>query len=138
MDPTSFHKLRTAAQENGNPAYGRPAARFRDALRAALAGSRLFSDVELGYTDDPDQLVIGVCRCADGVLPWKAGIGIERLWQSVANGLPWEAYTVGCTSSLMEFEGAVTVDERPLHHRPRRGRALRGHQGRHRGAGGRG
>lgn len=111
MDTTSFHKLRTAVQENANPADELMATRLRESLHAALSGSRLFGDVEFGRTDDPDQMVIGVCRCADDVLPWEAGMGIERLWASIANGVRWEAHTVGCTSSLMEFEGAVTVDE---------------------------
>ena len=111
MDTTSFHKLRTAVQGNANPADSDLATHLRHSLQAALTASGLFGEVELGHTDDPDQLVIGVCRCADDVLPWEAGMGIERLWQSVANGLHWEAHTVGCTSSLMEFEGAVTVDE---------------------------
>ena len=110
MDTTSFHKLRTAVQANANPADDLTATRLRDALHAALTASRLFGDVELGHTDDPDQLVIGVCRCADGVLPWEAGMGVERLWGVVAADSQWEAHTVGCTESLMEFEGAVTVD----------------------------
>ena len=75
MDATSFHKLRLAVQENANPADSALATHLRHSLQAALTGSRLFDDVELGHTEDPDQLVIGVCRCADGVLPWEAGMG---------------------------------------------------------------
>jgi citrate lyase beta subunit len=79
-------------------------------LEDLLRGSRLFSDVELGRTDDPDQLVIGVFRCADRILPWEAGMGVERLWRTAAAGVSCEAHHVGCTESLMEFEGAVTLD----------------------------
>ena len=110
MDTTSFHKLRTAVQENANPADDLSATRLRDSLHAALTGSRLFSEIEFGHTEDPNQMVIGVCRCADGVLPWEAGMGVERLWGAVAAEVPWEAHTVGCTDTLMEFEAAVTVD----------------------------
>ena len=109
---TSFHKLRLAIQENANPADPDLATHLRHSLQAALNGSRLFDEVELGHTDDPDQLVIGVCRCADGVLPWEAGMGVERLWQTVAGDASWEAHTVSCTDSLMDFEGAVTVDDK--------------------------
>ena len=111
MDTTSFYKLRTAVQENANPADGIMATRLRDALHAALTGSRLFGEVELGHTEDPHQMVIGVCRCADDVLPWEAGMAVERLWQAVAADARWEAHTVACTESLMEFKGAVTVDD---------------------------
>ena len=111
MDTTSFHKLRTAVQENANPADDLAANRLRHSLHTALSGSRLFADVEFGHTEDPSQMVIGVCRCADGVLPWEAGMGVERLWLAVAADVRWEAHTVGCTDTLMEFEAAVTVDD---------------------------
>ena len=112
MDITAFHKLRTAVQENAHPADDLTATSLRESLHAALTGSRLFDEIEFGHTDDPTQMVIGVCRCADDVLPWEAGMGVERLWLSVATDVPWEAHTIGCTDSLMEFEGAVTVDDR--------------------------
>jgi hypothetical protein len=111
MDMTSFHKLRTAVQENANPADGIHATDLRDSLHAALTGSGLFDEIEFGQTEDPTQMVIGVCRCADGVLPWEAGMGLERLWQVVAADVQWEAHVVGCTDTLMEFEAAVTVDD---------------------------
>ena len=111
MDTTSFHRLRTAVQENANPADDLTATSLRESLHAALTGSRLFDEIEFGHTDDLTQMVIGVCRCADGVLPWEAGMGVERLWLAVAADVRWEAHTVGCTDSLMDFEAAVTVDE---------------------------
>ena len=111
MNQSSFHKLRTAVQENAHPAGDEPALALQCALEELLEGSQLFSAVELGRTDDPDQLVIGVCRCADQILPWEAGMGVERLWRTAAAGMRWEAHHVGCTESLMEFEGAVTVED---------------------------
>jgi len=112
MDTRAFHKLRTAVQQNAGAAHPEHAGALQAALQAALEASRLFAEVELGPTDDPDRLVIGVCRCADDVLPWEAGIGVERIWMSAVVDLYWEAHAVGCTDSLMEFEGAATVDDR--------------------------
>lgn len=111
MDQTSFHKLRTAVQENASPAGDEPALALQRTLHELLQGSRLFSEVELGLTADPDQLVIGVCRCAEQILPWEAGMGVERLWRTAAADLHWEAHHVGCTETLMEFEAAATVDD---------------------------
>jgi hypothetical protein len=111
MDMTSFHKLRLAVQENAHRADPQHAAALQGALERSLRASRLFAEVELGRTDDPDQMVIGVCRCADEVAPWEAGVGVERLWGVLALESKWEAHSVGCTESLMEFEGAVTVDD---------------------------
>ena len=110
MDLASFHKLRTAVQENAHPA-GEPATTsVQDNLQELLQASRLFSEVEVGRTDDPDQLIIGVCRCAAQILPWEAGMGVERLWRTASAGAAWEAHYIGCTESLMEFEGALTLD----------------------------
>jgi hypothetical protein len=111
MDSASYHKLRTAAQQNAQPAGDAPALALLHALEQALGSSRLFSEAELGRTDDLDQLLIGVCRCAPGVLPWEAGVGVERLWRTVSSDAQWESHHVGCTESLMEFEGALTVDD---------------------------
>ena len=111
MDMASFHRLRTAVQQNARPAGDAPVVAMERALEELLQGSALFSDVELGRTDDPDQLVIGVCRCAEQILPWEAGMGLERLWRTACAGTRWEAHHVGCTESLMEFEGAVTFDD---------------------------
>lgn len=111
MDMTAFHKLRWAVQENAHRADSHHAAALQAALERSLQASRLFAEVELGRTDDPDQMVIGVCRCADDVAPWEAGVGVERLWGVVALEAKWEAHAVGCTESLMEFEGAVTIDD---------------------------
>lgn len=110
MDQTAFHKLRTAVQENAHPADAGQARALMSSLKGAFERSGLFAEVELGTTDDPDRLVIGVCRCAPGVLPWEAGIGVERMWTTAVLDLQWQAHTVGCTESLMEFEGAVTLD----------------------------
>jgi hypothetical protein len=110
MDSVSFHKLRTAVQENSHPAGDRAAGGLQRTLQVALSASGLFDEVELGCTDDVDQLIIGVCRCSAEILPWEAGLGVERLWRTVSSGVEWEAHHVGCTDSLMEFEGAVTVD----------------------------
>ena len=111
MDIASFHRLRAALQENAHPASAQAAVGIQRTLHDALMGSRLFAEVELGRTQDPDQMIVGVCRCADRVLPWEAGMGVERLWRRASADTAWEAHGVACTESLMEFEGAVTVDD---------------------------
>ena len=110
MDQSSFHTLRTAVQHNAVPAGELPAANLQRGLAEALSASRLFDQVELGRTDNPDQLVIGLCRCAEGVMPWDAGVGVERIWDHAAAGLTWESHSLWCTEGLMEFEAAATVD----------------------------
>ena len=110
MDIASFHKLRQAVQENANPADDRFVTALQGTLQKGLLGSRLFAEVELGRTDDVDRMIIGVCRCAEDVAPWEAGVGLERLWGVAALDAQWEAHHVAANESYMEFEGAVTVD----------------------------
>jgi hypothetical protein len=110
MDMASFHKLRQAVQENANPADDPYVAGLQGTLQQALLGSRLFAEVELGRTDDVDKMIIGVCRCADDVAPWEAGVGVERLWGIAALDAQWEAHHVAANESYLEFEGALTVD----------------------------
>jgi len=105
----AFHKLRLAVQENAHPADARSALLLQQTLQESLVNSRLFSEVELGRTDDPEQLVIGVCRCGEQILPWEAGMGLERLWRTAVADARWEAHAVECTETFLEFEGAVTL-----------------------------
>jgi hypothetical protein len=111
MDLTSFHKLRQAAQENSYPAGSEHVAPLLHDLQRQLRASGLFSEVELGRTGDVDKLVIGVCRCAAGILPWEAGVGVEQIWQRLTTSAFWEAHSLSSSDSLMELEGALTVDD---------------------------
>jgi hypothetical protein len=112
MDQAAFHKLRLAVQENAHPAESQHARQLKRFVETALEESGLFAEVELGRTDDVDRLVIGVCRCAAEVLPWEAGMALERIWMTAVVDARWEAHAVVCTDSIMEFEGALTVDDR--------------------------
>jgi hypothetical protein len=111
MDMAGFHKLRTAVQANARPAGDLDTLSMERVLFEVLSTSRLFSEVELGHTDDPDQLLIGVCQCAENVLPWEAAIGVERLWRRASMSTTWEAHAVACTEGFMEFEGAVSIND---------------------------
>ncbi|GAB3447836.1 hypothetical protein GCM10027517_32140 [Phycicoccus ginsengisoli] len=111
MDQAAFHKLRLAVQENAHPAEALHARQLKRFVESALEESGLFAEVELGRTDDVDRLVIGVCRCAADVLPWEAGMALERIWMTAVVDARWEAHAVACTESIMEFEGAFTVDD---------------------------
>ena len=110
MDMASFHKLRLAVQENANPADEQRVIALQATLQKGLMASRLFAEVELGRTDDVDRMIIGICRCADDVLPWEAGVGMERLWGAAALDTRWEIHHVSSNDSYMEFEAAVTTD----------------------------
>lgn len=110
MDMASFHKLRQAVQENATPADDHYVSALQGTLQRGLLGSRLFAEVELGRTDDVNRMIIGVCRCADDVAPWEAGVGVERLWGVAALDAQWEAHHAAANEGYLEFEGALTMD----------------------------
>jgi hypothetical protein len=111
MDAARFHRLRLAVQENAFPAETSEAGDLERTLEGELRESPLFDQVEVGRTSDPDQLIIALCRCAPGVLPWEAAHGLERLWRWAIGDPTWEAHAVSSTDSVMDFEGALTLED---------------------------
>ena len=108
-DPVSFHRLRSAVQVNAGPADPALAAVVEGQLREGLRASGLFDVVEVEVTQDPDQLVIALCRCGPGVPPWEAGHGLKRVWRALAGDTPWEAHAAWVTEEIADFQGALTL-----------------------------
>jgi hypothetical protein len=109
MDSGAFHKLRRAVQDNCAPGSEADLASVLDHVEAILRTSRYFDEVEVGPTEDPDQMVVALCRCSDGVLPWEAANGLERLWRKEFGDAPWESHSVVSSETLLDFEGALTT-----------------------------
>ena len=86
MDVTSFHKLRTAVQDNAVPAGSLEVLELESGLRGELEESGYFDQVEVGSTSDPDQLVIALCRCAPDVPAWEAAYRLEHVWDVLRAG----------------------------------------------------
>jgi len=108
MDVTSFHRLRTAVQENAAPAGSLEVLELESGLRDELEESGYFDQVEVGSTADPDQLVIALCRCAPEVPAWEAAYRLEHVWDVLRSGSAWEAHAGIVTEELADFEGAMT------------------------------
>lgn len=111
MDPASYHRLRLAVQENALPAGPDYAWELERKLRQELQDCELFDQVEVGHTPDPNQLVIALCRCSPGIMPWTAAQGLERLWGWAVGQSPWEAHCVTSMGEVVDFEGAVTLED---------------------------
>ena len=108
MDVTSFHRLRTAVQDNAVPAGSLEVLELESGLRGELEESGYFDQVEVGSTSDPDQLVIALCRCAPEVPSWEAAYRLEHAWDVLRAGSAWEAHAGIVTDELADFEGAMT------------------------------
>lgn len=111
MDPSSFHKLRFAMQENADPANSLEVYELERALREQLEACGLFDQVEVGSTGDPDQLAIALCRCASDVPVWEAGHRLERVWAVLRSQATWEVHSTTVAEEVMDFEGAMILPD---------------------------
>jgi hypothetical protein len=106
MNLMQFHRIRTALQVNASPGRGRDLETVERMLRRRLVESGLFERVEVGHTDDPDRLVIALCRFG----PFRSGIDVatslETIWSEEIRYPFWEAHAVRATDDHVELEAA--------------------------------
>lgn len=106
MNLAQFHSVRTALQGNAYPGRGRDLMTVESSLRELLLASGLFEDVEVERTDDPDQLVIALCRFDPGYSEVDVARHLERVWRDRLSYPFWEAHTVIVDRGLVELEAA--------------------------------
>jgi hypothetical protein len=68
--------------------------------------SGLFVDVEVGRTEDPDQLVIALCTFDPHVSEAAVAAQLERMWADRVSYPFWEAHTLLVDPEHVEFEAA--------------------------------
>ena len=107
MEMTTFRKMRTAVQANASP--GAPSARALavEELRRSLVDSGLFDEVEVEDTDDPDHLVIAMCKYPDHASHAQVAARLERLWQDRWRYGFWEAHALLVARDQVELQGAT-------------------------------
>lgn len=107
MELIQYHKMRTAVQANASP--GRPdelvSAEHR--LAQGLRDSGLFEEVEVGHTDNVDNLVIALCKFPEQLTEAQVAARLEQLWQDVLRYQFWEAHATLVDRDHVEFQGAT-------------------------------
>ncbi|HEX6249061.1 MAG TPA: hypothetical protein VFZ64_14410 [Nocardioidaceae bacterium] len=78
---------------------------FRDTLEA----SQLFDTVEVDHTDDPDQLVVGLCAYRAHLDEDHVASALERLWDDQVRHPFWEAHTTYVDDGYVELETATRL-----------------------------
>jgi hypothetical protein len=106
MNLMQFHRIRTAIQDNATPGSSRDLATVEGSLRSLLMSSGLFVDVEVGRTEDPDQLVIALCTFDPHVSEAAVAAQLERMWADRVSYPFWEAHTLLVDPEHVEFEAA--------------------------------
>lgn len=104
-----FHTLRSGVQTNASPATGRELVALEGILRDTLEASRLFDTVEVGHTDDPDQLVVGLCAYRAHLDEDMIASSLERLWDEQVRHPFWEAHSTYVEDGYVEMETATRL-----------------------------
>lgn len=109
MKLLDFHKLRSAVQVNAYPGSGRELTAVEANVRDLLMASGLFETVEVEQTDDPDQLVIGLCQFFPNLSEHCIAERLEHLWQDRVRYPYWSAHSLIVDAEHVELEGATRV-----------------------------
>lgn len=107
MQLMHFHVLRSGVQTNAAPAQGPALTAMEGILRDALVASGLFDSVEVGHTDDPDQLVIGLCSYRHLLHEQVVADRVTQLWTDRIAYPFWEIHAVVVDDGHVEIEGAT-------------------------------
>ena len=106
MNPLTFHRVRTAIQDNASPGRGAELTDVESTLRETLMASGLFEEVEVEHTDDPDQLVIALCQFRPFYTEGDVAARLEALWGERVRYPFWEAHAVSTAVDYVELEAA--------------------------------
>jgi hypothetical protein len=107
MKLTQFHTMRTAVQDNAAPASAAELQPLVAQLERDLTGTGVLEDVEVGFTDNADSLLIAMCTFPadmdeDVMARWLEGLWTNRL----SHGF-WEAHATLVDPDQVELEGAT-------------------------------
>jgi hypothetical protein len=109
MDLMQFHQRRRALQVNAAPARRDHLSTVEENLRDLLMDSGLFEEVEVEHTDDPNQLVIGLCQFRPDYTEGYVAAQLEAIWADRLRYPFWEAHAILADEDHVEFEAASRV-----------------------------
>jgi hypothetical protein len=98
--------MRTAVQDNASPGKEEDLETVEQSLRDLLMSSGVFEEVEVEHTDDPDQLVIALCKFLPYFTERDVARHLERIWADRVSYPFWEAHAVHVEDEHVEFEAA--------------------------------
>jgi hypothetical protein len=107
MDLLQYHKLRTAVQGNAFPGGASDLETVEGSLRNLLMASGVFEEVEVEHTDDPDQLVIAMCKFLPYYTEADVARHLERIWGDRLSYPFWEAHAFQVEKEHVEFQAAT-------------------------------
>lgn len=107
MDLLQYHRVRTAIQGNAFPGSDNDLETVEGSLRNLLMTSGVFEEVEVEHTDDPDQLVIALCKFLPYFSEADVARHLERIWADRVSYPFWEAHALHVEKEHVEFQAAT-------------------------------
>lgn len=107
MDLLKFHRMRTAIQGNAFPGQRTDLETVEGSLRNVLMASGVFEEVEVEHTDDPDHLVIAMCKFLPYFKEADVARRLEEIWADRISYPFWEAHAFHVEKEHVEFEAAT-------------------------------
>ena len=109
MDLMQFHRMRRAIQVNASPGADEELVSVEQSLRDLLMRSGVFEEVEVEHTDDPDQLVIALCKFDPRYTEQEIALRLETIWSERVSSPFWEAHALSVDHEHVEFEAATRM-----------------------------
>jgi hypothetical protein len=107
MELTHYKKLRTAVQSNASPAALEDIRQVEQNLHDTLMATGFFEEVEVDHTDNPDGMVIAMCKFPAQMNQSQVAARLEQAWQDRLRFQFWEAHTTIIDEDQVEFQGAT-------------------------------
>lgn len=107
MDLGAFHVIRRGVQANGITPSVAELAPLVDRLDVALQRAGLFEDIEVGASDNPDALIMGLFRYRSGADGGQVQALLEGIWEQELRYPYWEAHASFVERGHVEFQGAT-------------------------------
>jgi hypothetical protein len=109
MDLMTFHRKRSAIQVTADPGSPRDLEMVEEKFRDLLMDSGLFEEVEVEHTDNPDQLVIAMCKFRPSYTERDVANRLEVIWSDRVRYPFWEAHALRTNDDHVELEAASRI-----------------------------
>jgi hypothetical protein len=106
MNLIDFQKLRSGLQMNAYPGARDALSAVENSFREVLMASGAFEDVEVEHTDDPDRLVIALCRFRPELAERDIAELVASAWHDRIRYTYWDASAVLVDDEHVEFQAA--------------------------------
>ncbi len=107
MELTHFHKVRTAVQSNARPGDSADLTVAKARVQQGLVDTGWFDEVEVAATEDPDNLVVAMCRFPEQLASDRVAQRLAQLWEDRLRYPFWAAHTTLVDTDQVELEGAT-------------------------------